>query len=168
MGIDGKILKTDTSLMYRYETRDAFDFHSGYAWAMTRNAFEQMHGLFEYAIIGGGDRCMALAFVESIQRLQEKLSPVMYHKLQEFQTRCKDLKVSYLENSMIRHHYHGKKKNRLYREQYKCLLQYNYDPSCMLQRQDNGLFMFSPDTIYEPLVQSIESYFFQRKEDDDQ
>jgi hypothetical protein len=168
LGITGKILKTDTSFMYRCITQHYLDFHSGYAWAMTRKAFEQMNGLFEYGIIGSGDRCMALAFVGCIELIQEKLSPFMYQELEAFEKRCQHLKVSYLKNSVIRHHYHGKKKNRLYNERYKCLLEYNYHPQYMLQRQDNGIFTLNPDTFPEPLRQSIESYFFQRKEDDDQ
>jgi hypothetical protein len=37
--------------------------HPGYAWAMTRKAFEQAGGLFDYSILGSGDHNMSMAWV---------------------------------------------------------------------------------------------------------
>jgi hypothetical protein len=38
--------------------------HTGYAWAMTTQAFKHLGGLFEYNILGSGDAVMARCFMQ--------------------------------------------------------------------------------------------------------
>jgi hypothetical protein len=70
LGPYGETIKTDKSFAYmfvgsgtKWNPTDKYGFwHPGYAWACTRSAYEQMGGLVEWAILGSGDRHMAMAF----------------------------------------------------------------------------------------------------------
>jgi hypothetical protein len=140
-------------------------WHPGYAWACTRNAFEQMGGLFQYGILGASDHIMSFCLTnKGIQSINDKYSDDFKGEILKFQKRVKRLRLGYVPGN-IRHFFHGSKINRKYVERNEILLKYNYSPSIHLSYDENGILIpskeFSPDFLAE-----IMNYFKQRNEDE--
>ena len=53
----------------KYTSKGLDYWHPGFAWAMTRKAFDQINGLYDKSILGSGDNNMALCFLKSVQYL---------------------------------------------------------------------------------------------------
>ena len=135
--------------------------HPGYAWAMTRKAYEKMGGLYDKGILGSGDCVLATSLVN----IADKVFKVSrYDDLLEFQKKAKTLRLGYIP-TVIRHHFHGSKENRRYNERWKLLDKYKYDTSFVEYDQTNGLLIPSVKFPKE-FKKDILQYFFDRKEDD--
>ena len=141
--------------------------HTGYAWAMTRQAFKHLGGLYEYNILGSGDGLMARCFLQKqipvyaqAKQLKPKQSFFPYsqgheHTIKEFHNKCKYLKVSYLDNTVY-HKYHGAIKRRKYTERYNIYDKHNYDPSTMIEKTDEGIMQIKDE--YSSLRKDIEEF----------
>ena len=139
-------------------------FHPGFCWAMTRKAYERMGGLFERAILGAADHQMAHAFVGS-NMLINKNTHVEYSKLiASFMSKCKNLRVGYVPG-VIKHHFHGSKKNRKYTERWKILVKHSYNPVTFVTNDETGILV-PTDACPQGLIDDIFAYFSERKEDD--
>jgi hypothetical protein len=172
LGPKGEVFKVDKSFgyMYRgsgtpYTKNDRYGFwHPGYAWACTRNAWEQMGGLLDWAILGSGDRHMALALIGRVL----DSAPGNIHEnyrtmLREFQHACKGLTLSYVPGTIL-HHWHGSLENRRYRERWDILTQNKFNPLVDIgERGDNGLIQLT--TSGQRMVTDLDNYFIGRKED---
>jgi len=103
-------------------------WHPGYAWACTRKAYEKMQGLFEYGILGSSDNIMALCLIgKGVKGLDCKSTDGYKEIVIDFQNRVKTLRLGYIPG-IIRHHFHGSKKNRKYTERWQILVKHLYDP----------------------------------------
>jgi hypothetical protein len=96
-----------------------------------------------------------------------------------YQSKAKGLRVGYVPG-VIRHHYHGSKKNRQYGERWKILVNYGYVPSMI--RYENGIIVpkflnpVSDATVVtvvthltpfpQGLADEILQYFSERNEDE--
>lgn len=141
--------------------------HTGYAWAMTREAFKHLGGLYEYNIIGSGDGVMARCFLQKdipsftqAKQIQPKQSFFTYSEghetvIGEFYNKCKGLKVGYLDN-IVQHEYHGEISRRMYTERYNIYDVHNYDPLTMIERADQGVIQIR-DT-YTSMTHDIELF----------
>ena len=147
-------------------------WHSGYAWAMRRETYENLGGcydggLFEIGILGSGDHHMALAFIGEVERSLPKQVGTRYMDLLiEYQNRCNQFvkkDIGYIDGG-ISHYYHGAKINRGYRTRWAILQDNNYDPTYDLKRDKNGLFMLTDRNI--KLRDDIRAYFELRNEDE--
>ena len=71
LGPNGEALKTDKGFAYMakgsgtvWTPTDRYGFwHPVYAWACTKDAWTRMDGLIDWAILGSGDRHMAMALI---------------------------------------------------------------------------------------------------------
>lgn len=79
----------------------------------------------------------------------------------DFQNKAKKLRLGYVQG-VIRHHYHGTKKNRRYTERWEILKNHKYSPDDMLY--DNNILV--PDKLSNIFRNDILNYFKERKEDD--
>ena len=79
--------------------------------------------------------------------------------------RTKNLRLGYVPG-VIRHHYHGSKKNRQYSERWQILLDHFYSPLLHLVKNEDGLIIPSPECPKE-LLDDILTYFKQRNEDEE-
>lgn len=147
-------------------------WHSGYAWAIRRETYEDLGGpydggLFEVGILGSGDHHMALAFIGDVERsLPASVTGRYRDMLMEYQTRCeKHLKrnIGFIDGG-IAHYWHGSKENRGYRNRWNILSENNYCPLLDLKRDQNGLFMLNDRNIR--LRDEIRIYFESRNEDE--
>jgi hypothetical protein len=140
-------------------------FHPGMAWACTRKAYDQMGGIFDKSILGSGDYNMALSFVgQGKESLSQESSSDYKQSVIDFQNLAEGLTLGYVPG-VIRHYYHGAKKNRKYTERWKILVKYNYQPSKHLTRDENGLLIPTKECPRE-FLNEIYQYFSERNEDE--
>ena len=146
-------------------------WHSGYAWAMRRDAYEKMGGpwdggLFEYGILGSGDHHMILAWNGEVERsAPERISKRYYDLLMEYQARAdkyiqRDL--GYIDGTII-HYWHGNKGDRGYRTRWEILRDAGYDPTYDITRDPSGLFALTDRNI--KFRDELRCYFEARNED---
>ena len=140
-------------------------WHPGYAWAITRNAYEKMGGLYDKAILGSGDSVMCLSLVKKgVQAVVEKSTKGYKDSINTFQSNVIDFKYGYVPG-VIRHHYHGSKKNRQYVERWQILMKYEYDPFIHVTYNDKGILIPTP-LCPKAMLDEIDAYFTGRQEDD--
>ena len=143
--------------------------HPGFAWACSRDAYEKMGGLFEYAIVGGGDMIMECCFTDRIHLLRKKYETLesFLDKIEIFHNKVKDFKLGYL-NIIIQHYYHGERKNRNYVERNKILIQNNFNPDKDVIKPfllENFSFLIPVTKFYKRIQNQIQNYFITRKEE---
>jgi hypothetical protein len=74
------------------------------------------------------------------------------------------LRLGYVPG-IIRHHYHGSKKNRKYQERWQILVKHQYSPSLHVKRDEKGIIIPTTD-FPEDLKTDIYNYFLERNEDE--
>jgi hypothetical protein len=164
-------MKVFNSFGYQYTKKNRYlgqgenYWHPGYAYACTRKAYEKMRGLFEVAVLGSGDNIMALSFINKGLKAVNELSTDGYKQtISDFQARCANLRIGYVPG-VIRHYFHGSKKNRKYTERWEILIKHNFDPLEHVTFDKFGLMIPSPRCPRE-LLDDIMNYFKERNEDE--
>lgn len=141
-------------------------YHSGYAWAYTRQAFSDLGGLFDIAILGAADAHMASAL---IGRVDESVHPDMNIEYKQAVHIWQDRALKYIKKNIgyvdgsINHYFHGAKKNRKYGERWKILVDAPYRPSLDIKRNWNGVYILTDNNI--KLRDNIRKYLHSRNED---
>jgi hypothetical protein len=140
--------------------------HPGFAWAGRREAIDQVGGLFDVAILGGGDRHMAAAMVGRVETsIPASCSPAYAAELFRWQERCQTYirsNVGYVDGLLL-HYWHGKKRNRGYGSRREILTRNHYDPNLDLKKDCCGLWQLA-DRNHQ-LRHEIAEYFSLRDED---
>lgn len=140
--------------------------HPGFAWAATRQAINQVGGLFDMAILGSGDLHMARALIGEVKEgVYFNLSKGYMESLNIWQERCERLirrNIGYMPGLII-HYWHGKRIDRKYNDRWKILTDHNYDPEFDIKLDAQGLYQFSGNK--PKLEYDIRSYFQGRNED---
>lgn len=142
--------------------------HPGFAWACSRNAYGKMGGLFDYAIVGGGDMIMECCLTNRMDVLERKYKTLekFIDKIKEYHIKVKDFKLGFL-NNVIQHYYHGERGNRLYVDRNQILIENDYDPNIHLIKPfslNNFSFLIPVVEFYEKIESKIQHYFLSRKE----
>jgi len=149
----------------KFTTKGLDYWHPGFAWAITRKSYEKLGGLYDKGVLGSGDNIMALAFINKSDKMNNPNYSEDYNKsMLEFQKKAKGLRLGYTPG-VIRHHYHGSKKNRNYTERWKILIDHIYSPIKHLKYDTTGILIPS-ETFTEDFKKEIMNYFKERKEDD--
>ena len=141
-------------------------WHPGFAWAMTRAAYDQLGGLFDRSMVGAADYHMAMCLVGEGATSVHGLMPAAYKQLvARYEARCPGLRLGYVQG-VLWHHYHGEPANRKYRERWSILTDHAFDPMAHLEaRASDGLLIPTP-ACPAPLLADIMTYFLQRDEDE--
>ncbi len=140
-------------------------WHPGYAWAITRKAYEKMNGLYEVSILGSGDNIMMLSLINNgLKGLNEKSSENYKNSVIEFQKKVINFRFGYVPG-VIRHFFHGTKKNRKYMERWQILVDHKFDPIEHLEKDNFGLLVPSKKCP-QLLLDDIYNYFKERNEDE--
>lgn len=172
LGPSQEIIKVDKSFGYmhtksghEYTKTDKYGFwHPGFAWACTRKAYNKMGGLLDWAILGSGDRHMALALIGKVElSAPGNISDYYLQLLKKYQKQCRDLKLSYIPGTIL-HHWHGSLENRKYRERWDILISNKFDPISDLNYTQKGLIYFTENG--RRLTRDVNKYFIDRREDD--
>lgn len=157
---------------YGYGSKGSY-WHTGFAWAARRDAWDALGGLIDFAILGSADFFMAWAL---IGRLQSHLYQTIHGKvdgrytaaysgaLLEWQDRAEELKqdVGCVEGLLL-HHFHGSKSKRGYNTREKILIDNAYDPGKHIHRDWQGLYQLDRKAV--GLRDQIREYFQRRDED---
>ena len=140
-------------------------WHPGYAWAITRQAYEKIGGLYERAILGSGDNIMMLSLInKAIYGINDESTSNYKKSVLEYQQKMKTLRFGYVPG-VIRHYFHGTKENRQYRNRWQILLKYEYEPDHFIKHDSCGVLV--PTCLFsQELKDDIMEYFIERKEDD--
>ena len=96
----------------KYTSKGIDYWHPGYAWAITRKAYEKIGGLYDKGVLGSGDNIIALSFINKAQNMNN----LNYHEdynnsMIEYQQKASKLRLGYTPG-VIRHHYHGTRVSR--------------------------------------------------------
>ncbi len=143
-------------------------WHPGFAWACTRKAYDKMNGLYDRAILGSGDNIMSLSLIKNgLKALNPKSTENYKNSVLEFQERVKNLRFGYVPG-VIRHHYHGSKKNRKYTERWQILVENEFDPTTFVKYDKEQFGLIVPtENCPDKLKDEIMNYFKERNEDEE-
>jgi hypothetical protein len=142
-------------------------WHPGFAWAITRPAFEGLGGLFDVALIGQGDNHMSLAFIgEAEKSLKAGLSDDYKAHLMRYEARAERHVMRRLGhvNGMVHHLWHGRQVGRQYQARWTIPINHGLRPSEHIVRNSHGVYGLSDDTPPEH-VRAYADYFSSRNDD---
>jgi Pyruvate/2-oxoacid:ferredoxin oxidoreductase delta subunit len=174
LGIKHEALQVHTGIFYAYCNGEIYNpptkygnyFHVGYAYAITRQAYDNIGGLLDFPILGSADNHMALAFIGSVDlSLNKNLHPNYRLLCNIFQERCeKNIKrnVGYVHGTIL-HHFHGNKVDRKYQSRWQILIENKFDPLVDIYKDSNGLWQLNDNK--PKLRDDIIRYFRERNED---
>ena len=148
----------------KFTTKGQDYWHPGYAWAITKKAYDKIGGIYDKGILGSGDSIMALAFINKAESMNNiNYSDDYNNSMLEYQLKASKLRLGYVPG-VIRHYYHGSKKNRQYTERWKLLMKHNYSPIEHLTYDKQGI-LIPTETFPFDFKEDIMNYFKERKED---
>lgn len=149
----------------KYTTKGLDYWHPGYAWAMTRKAYEKVGGIYDKGVLGSGDNIMALSFINKCKNMNNINYSQHYNdSMLEFQKKAKKLRLGYTPG-LIRHYFHGSKKNRKYTERWQILMKHAFSPIQHLTYDSLGILIPTQE-FSEEFKKDILNYFKERKEDE--
>jgi hypothetical protein len=148
-----------------YSKKPVNFWHPGYAWACTRKTYERIGGLYEKAILGSGDNIMALSIIQKAKyAMNEHYTEEYRTAIFEYEKKTKLLRTGYVPG-VIRHYYHGSKKNRNYGNRWKILVDNEYNPEIHITKDANGIIVPTKECP-ATLLTSIVDYFKSRNDDE--
>lgn len=153
LGPNGEALQTHHSFMSRYIEEGAMhpesayhEWHPGFAWACTREAWDGMGGLLDIGVAGAGDRHMALAFVGQAELSYHPKAPKAYKRAilnwERRQLPAIRMDVGFMKGHIV-HYWHGKKKDRRYWDRWQILNDTRFDPGLDLVPNYQGVYELS-------------------------
>jgi hypothetical protein len=140
--------------------------HSGYAWAWTRNALDEVGGLIEIGAMGSGDHHMALGLVGYIERsVPGNINAAYLNVLRRWQNRALlhvNMKIGYVPVT-IEHSFHGSKTNRKYVSRWDMFSKFGFNPETDLKKNSYGVVEFAGN---KPALElAFDQYLRGREED---
>ena len=140
-------------------------WHPGYAWAISRKAYEKIGGLYELGILGSGDNIMLHCLLKNgINSVKKNYNEDYVKSVVEYEKKMKNMRFGYVPG-VIRHHYHGSKKNRFYHERWEILIKHQFSPYTDIKYDDIGIIV-PTDNFSEEFKEDIVNYFKSRNEDE--
>ena len=149
----------------KYTIKGLDYWHPGFAWAITRKAYEKIGGLYDKGVMGSGDNIIALSLINKCKNITNpKYSDDYNNSFLEYQQKVKALRLGYIPG-IIRHHYHGKKANRKYVERNEVIINHQYSPSIHVKYDEIGVLV-PTESFSNEFKEDILKYFEERKEDE--
>ena len=140
-------------------------WHPGYAWAITRTAYDQIGLIYEVAVLGASDNIFSHGFGEyETNCLKPGMTQMYLDDVRRYQAKMEGLTLGYVPGT-IRHFFHGKKENRNYWGREDILIKYNFDPTTFIEYNSDGLIIPSKIVPKEFII-DIFDYFKNRNEDE--
>jgi hypothetical protein len=177
LGPTGQTMAVHKSLISEYirkcavhPNRPYHEQHPGFCWAARREAIDAMGGLFDKAILGAGDRHMALAFLgKAHMSFHSKTSSEYQKAIMDFQEKCERSirrDVGFVPGTII-HSWHGKKADRQYGGRWQILVNNQFRPNHHIKRNSYGIYQWHDDGSHNflRLRDEIRHYFRSRSED---
>jgi hypothetical protein len=144
--------------------------HPGFCFAATRQGLDYLGGLIDFAILGAGDRHMAMGLIGQIEAsIPGGLHPQYKDELMQWQSRAsKHIRrdIGYVSGG-IYHYFHGKKVNRQYADRWKILVDCQFNPNTDIKRDTQGLWQIEDNDDRQIMLRDkVRRYFTARNEDD--
>jgi hypothetical protein len=145
-------------------------WHTGYAWAFRRDAWDELGGMIDFGLMGAGDNHMAHALIGEVHRtIHKDLHPRYKERLFEWQFRAERhirRNVGYVSGLLI-HYWHGRKGDRRYRHRWRILTDNQFNPDIDLKYDWQGLLQLVDrgDLRSITLRDQARAYFRARNED---
>jgi hypothetical protein len=142
----------------------------GLAWAATRKAWDDVGGLLDMAIWGGGDWHMSHALVEKTEGMFRNDLHRDYKKMcMQWYQRCRThirRNVGVMDGAIF-HSWHGKKAQRGYNAKHTMLARYGFDPLRHLKKDAHGLYQLHDDrsTAFVEIRDAMRRVALERSED---
>ncbi len=140
--------------------------HSGYAWAITRDAYDRVGGLFEFAAMGAGDHHMALALIGEVDAsLPASVTPAYRAEVKRWEARALrhiNRNIGYVAGT-LEHLFHGRKADRGYQTRWDLFVRHQFDPHEDLKRNSYGVLELA--TNKPELRHDFDLYLHARNED---
>jgi hypothetical protein len=173
LGPEGEALRVNNGFVWSWQnnlgvlSKNNYQaWHPGFAWAFTKKAFTDLGGLIDFAILGAGDRHMAMGLIGKVEQTTDtRLSAGYKESLEIWQDRATThirQNIGYMPGT-IYHYWHGSKKNRFYSERWKILLKHNYDPEFDIKKDWQGLNVLTDKGLRMRI--DLRNYFRSRNED---
>jgi hypothetical protein len=140
-------------------------WHPGYAWAATRDAINTLGGMLDIGIAGAGDHHMACCLIGQGAASVSKKMHVNYKKyVLAWEERALRLhkNIGFIKGT-IYHYWHGKKRDRRYKDRWSILLDNKFNPSADIHKDWQGVWTLYPG--HQGLRDDLRKYFQSRNED---
>ena len=125
-----------------------------------------MGGLYDRGILGAGDNIVAMCLIGKGNKSVYADGTDEYRQsITEYEKKVSKLRVGYVPG-VIRHHYHGAKKNRKYMERWDVLIKHQYNPYIHVMKNNYGILIPTTNCSKE-FLDDIMNYFVERNEDED-
>lgn len=148
----------------KYISKTQDFWHPGYAWAITRKAYESLGNIYDKGVLGSGDKIFAVALINKAEIMNHDNYHEDYNNsMTEYQTKAKKLRLGYIPG-VIRHYFHGSKENRKYVERWQILMEHKFSPVQDITYDDFGVLV-PTEKMTEEFKADIMQYFVDRKED---
>lgn len=164
------VVGTEDYYYYQVEGREGIYWHPGYAWACTREWWDGVGGLIDWAIIGNGDFYMAQGMCGLIADTYKSPSASYSAMMNEWQRRCVRALgkgdrggLGYVKG-FITHKWHGPKADRGYTSRWKILVDQGFDPIKHLKRDRQLMWSLDEDSPMG-LRDGLRAYARSRNED---
>jgi hypothetical protein len=133
--------------------------------AITRKAYDKIGGLYDKSILGSGDHNMMMClFGLGIQSVNGFTTDGYKSSVKSYEKNMKTLRFGYVPG-VIRHYFHGSKKNRKYMERWTILVDNKFNPYEHLTYDDKGI-LIPTEKCPKKLLEDIVNYFRERNEDE--
>ena len=140
--------------------------HSGYGWAITRQAFDWIGGLFELGGVGSGDHHMALGLAGLAHKsLPPGPNAAYCEEVMRWGARAQrhiNGNIGYTAGT-IEHSWHGKKSDRGYLSRWGMFVTHGFNPHEDLKRNAFGVLEFASNK--PALRRAFDRYLQSRSED---
>lgn len=137
----------------------------GAMWGARVQYLKDLGGLYDRAIVGGGDRIFCAAARGDKRIFTAELPPSYKTHINMYFKKARQIEQNgcgYIKNDIF-HLFHGTRQNRQYNTRYKLLVTNNYSPLRDLEYTEERTLQFKiPNS---PLAKVVENYFLERKED---
>lgn len=159
--------KIHKNWLQRRQTNDLCFSVPGFAWAVKREFFADLGGLYDKNIVGSGDTFLVDCYLNSwsIHGFASKFNK---HMKDDMMGWCKLLQakrpvVDYVPVD-IAHLWHGSLKNRKYMDRHDIILDYDYNPKTDVVIR-NDVLEWNSDKV--GMHEDIRRYFYERQEDEE-
>lgn len=145
-------------------------WHPGFAWAFRREAWNDLGGLIDMAVLGSADNHMAKALIgDAESSMHPDISQGYQRHIYRWQERAEKYirrNIGYVNGTIV-HFWHGQKKRRRYWDRWKILTDTQFDPNEDLKPDWQGLWQLEDhgDPRSIELRDQLRNYFGQRNED---
>ena len=140
-------------------------WHPGFGWAIRREAYDQIGGLYELAIRGSGENILLFSLLGFGENAVNELHTDGYKKtILDYQNRVKGLEYGQGDGrqlsfgyvpGVLRHYYHPPNNETAW----KILVRHQYDPTIHMTKNAEGLLVPSEQCPKE-LLKDIEKSFY--------